>query len=207
MTDVSAYGKTFTFSEKANQYKDSVYIKPDGSETSDPAQAEGAVGFKVRFVFRNGETREQRYDLGHPLFTVFAAHGADQKYGDYNAGIKDVEDIVANWDELNERLVGGDWGATRESTGLSGVSTLVKALVMVTRKPDGTAFTVDEVKANLKATRAQENGHKAIAWLRSQPKVAAAIATIEAEKAAKAAEKGKGPSLDVSAVANAFGVV
>jgi hypothetical protein len=182
--EVQAFGKTYTFGDKTNQLKDSVLL-------------EGG-GFETRFVFRNGESRVARFLPDHPLYAQFALHGADQKYGDFNAGIKDVEDIIGNWDELNERLQKGDWGASRDGTGLSGVSTLVKALVMVS------GDSIEVVKGKLAATRKEENGHKAIAWLRSQPKIAAAISVIESEKAARAAEKGKGPALNTSAIAGAF---
>jgi hypothetical protein len=97
---------------------------------------------KVRFDFRNGETRT--FQVPDALLLQFAGHGASQKIGDETAGEDDVDDMTLAVDELITRLNAGEWSAKKEGGGFGGASVLVKALVEVTKKP------IEEVKAFLK---------------------------------------------------------
>lgn len=127
---------------------------------------------KVRFDFRNGETRTVELPAG--LMSRFAAHGAEQKFGDATAGLDDVDDCVLAIDELMERIGKGEWNVARESNGLAGTSVLAKALVEFTGKP------VEKIKEFL-ATKTQAEK----VALRTNPKVKVIVDRIEAEKAAK----------------------
>jgi len=126
-------------------------------------------GITLRLDFVNGETRS--FDLNSALMNQFAAHGAESKYGDETAGVKDVDDMILAVDELHERLSKGEWGVKREASALTGASILAKALVEHTGKP------VEVIKAFLAAkTPAQKLA------LRGAPGISAIISRIEAEK-------------------------
>jgi hypothetical protein len=138
--------------------------------------ADEATGkISVRFDFVNGETRT--FVLNPALIAKFAAHGAEQKYGDETAGLNDVEDAILAIDELDARLQKGEWKIARESSGVAGTSVLVRALVEYLGKP------VDEVKAKLSALSQAEK-----MALRTNAKIKPIIDRIEADKAAKAAK-------------------
>lgn len=98
---------------------------------------------KVRFDFRNGETRT--FQVPDSLLLQCAGHGASQKIGDETAGEEDVDDMTIAVDELIARLDKGEWTSKREGTGFGGASVLVKALMEVTGK------TMEDVKVFLKA--------------------------------------------------------
>ena len=137
---------------------------------SSSIDGEGKVA--VRLDFRNGQTRLFTVPAG--LMAQFAAHGAEQKLGDEIAGVEDVEDCVLAIDELIDRLYNGEWGVKREGNGMSGTSTLLKALVEFTGKP------VDAIKEVLKGKSQAEK-----VALRNNPKVKPIVDRIEAEKASK----------------------
>lgn len=147
--------------------------------------ADGAVS--VRLDFRNGETRV--INLRPDMLAKYAAHGAEQKLGDEIAGLKsadggeaDIDDVVLTIDELIARLDAGDWTTKRDTSGMSGTSVLLRAIVAVTGKP------VDSIKAYLAGkTQAQKMA------LRDSDKFAAAVAKIEAER------KTKAKAVDISA--------
>ena len=143
---------------------------------------EGKV--QVRLDFVNGETR--LFTVPDALLLKFAGHGAEQKLGDQIAGLKgkdgaeaDIDDAVFAIDELMERLNSGEWNVQSAGNGMAGVSVLAKALVEAMGKP------IEDVKAWLKdKTQAQKVA------LRNNAKIKPIVERIEAEKAAKAAEKG-----------------
>jgi hypothetical protein len=134
----------------------------------------------VRFDFVSGETR--CYQIPDALLGQFAAHGALQKYGDTYSGIKDIEGKVQAVDDLNEVIQSGSWTAVSESTGagLAGASILARALVEVTSQP------IAVVREYLKTLDA-----KTKAALRLSAEVSPTIQKLEAEKAARAAARGK----------------
>lgn len=126
--------------------------------------------------FRNGETRT--FALEPSLKNRYALHGAEQKYGDEVAAIKDVEAMVKTVDGLHARLATGEWGAKRASNEISGTSILLRALAEFTGKP------LDELKPWLSEKAPAEK-----AALRKSTKLLPIIQKLEAEKAA---EKAKG---------------
>lgn len=165
MTD----GRLTDFPGKRKMSKDS-WVESDGT-------------IKVRFDFRNGETRT--FTLRSDMVAKFAAHGAEQKLGDEAAGIEDIDDIVLAIDELIERLNGGEWGVKRESSGFAGTSILLRAIVEVTGK------SVEAVRAYLKEkTPAQKLA------LREAAMFAPVVKRLEAEKAAKKPAVDTAPLLD-----------
>lgn len=134
------------------------------------ADADGSVA--VRLDFRNGQTR--MFTIPPAMLGKFAAHGAEQKLGDEIAGVEDVEDCVLAVDELIDRLYNGEWGVKRDSNGMAGTSTLLKALVQHSGK------SVEEIKAFLTGKSQAEK-----VALRNNPKIKPLVEAIEAEKAAK----------------------
>lgn len=139
----------------------------------------------VRLDFVNGETRIHK--LNPALLADYALHGASQKLGDETSGIQDVEDAVEAIDQLMQRLDAGDWnvGATG-GTGMAGASILARALVEVTSQP---IAAVREYLGKLDA--------KTKVALRAAPEVAPVVQRLEAEKAARAAARGKATAATV----------
>jgi hypothetical protein len=133
---------------------------------------------QVRLDFRNGETR--LFTIPPAMLAKFAAHGAEQKLGDEIAGVEDTDDAVLAIDELIDRLYSGEWGITRDASGMAGTSALLRALVEQTGK------SVEVIKAFLKnKTQAEKVA------LRSNPKIKPIVERLEAEKAAKKAANGQ----------------
>lgn len=134
-------------------------------------------GHFLRLDFRNGETRT--IHLPDSLISKFALHGAEQKYGDAVAGVKeDIDDMVLEIDDLDSRIQAGEWSTQREAGGMSGTSVLLRALVEYTGKP------VEALRAFLKGKKQAEK----LALRENGPEpLRAIIARIESEKASKAA--------------------
>lgn len=130
---------------------------------------------QVRLDFRNGETR--LFTVPPALRDKFAAHGAEQKLGDEIAGTDEVDDCVLAIDNLIDRLYNGEWTVKRESSGMSGTSVLLRALVEHTGK------TAEAIKAFLMGKSQAEK-----VALRNNPKIKPIVDRIEAEKAAKASK-------------------
>ena len=169
-------GRTVEFPETRRLIKTSA-VNPDGSLT-------------VRMDYVNGECR--MFTLPPSLTNQFALHGAEQKLGDAMAGIKDLEDAIEAVDQLILRLDKGEW--TAESTGgsgMAGASILARALVEVTSQP---IAVVREYLGTL--------DNKTKAALRLTAEVAPVVAKLEAEKAARAAARGKkvAATVDTSSV-------
>ena len=132
--------------------------------------AEGVVS--VRFDFRNGETRT--FAIPAAMVAKFAAHGAEQKFGDETAGLEDIDDAILAIDNLADRINAGEWGIKREANGMAGTSILARALV------ESTGKTGEQIKAFLAdKTQAQKVA------LRGNPKIKPIVERLEAEKAAK----------------------
>lgn len=159
-------GRTVDFPGKRKLIK-TPSVTPDGK-------------LQVQLDFLNGEVRI--FTLPSELLTQFALHGAEQKLGDEIAGLEDIEDCVLAVDELVDRLYELKWGVTRESSGLAGTSILARALMEL---KGSDALTV---KTFLKAKTQAEK-----VALRTNPAVLPIVQRLEAEKAAKAAAKGKVP--------------
>lgn len=138
---------------------------------------------KIRLDFVNGETR--LFTLNPTLILKFAAHGAEQKFGDETAGLTEVDDAVMAVDDLNDRLTAGEWNVKRESNGMAGMSILAKALVEHTGK------TIEQIKTFL-ASKTQADK----AALRANAKLKPIIERLEAAKTKKA------ESVDTEAMLN-----
>jgi len=123
----------------------------------------------IRLDFVNGETRV--HNIAPALMLKFAAHGAEQKFGDEISGIEDVEDCVMAIDTLMDRLDTGEWNLKRDSNGMSGSSVLAKALVELTGK------TIAKIRVFLAS-----KSHAEKVALRGNSKLAPIVAALEATK-------------------------
>lgn len=152
----------------------------------------------IRLDFRNGMYRT--ITLPPALILKFAAHGAEQKYGDELAGLKgtdggepDIDDMVLTIDELDENIQKGLWSTRKEGDGLGGTSVLIKALVEYGGK------SVEQVKAFLKDKDAKFK--MALRLDEKRPNkaghtMAYYVKKIEAEKAAKGVKVDTSKALD-----------
>lgn len=138
---------------------------------------DGVVSVRLDFV--NGETRT--FTVPPELLLQCAGHGASQKLGDEISNVTDIEDAIETIDQLMSRLSKGQWLADREGgTGMAGASILAKALVEYSSQP------IAVVREYLSPMTNKEK-----AALRATPEVAVIVQRLEAEKAARAAERGK----------------
>lgn len=168
--------------------------KMNKSHTID--EATGVI--TVRLDFRNGTVRN--IVLPPTLIPKFAAHGAEQKYGDELAGLKgvdgaepDIDDMVLTIDELDANIQKGLWSTRKEGDGLGGTSILIKALMAYGGKP------LEIVKAFLK-----DKDPKFKMALRLDDKhvnkdgksMAQIVKEIEAEKASKGTKVDTSKALD-----------
>lgn len=109
-----------------------IEISGDGFITLAP----GAVS--LRMDFRNGATRTMA--IPSSLFTKFAGHGAEQKYGDELASPADKplseDDMVLAIEQLDADIQAGKWGRGRAEGGggVSGASIVVLAIAEATGK-------------------------------------------------------------------------
>lgn len=131
---------------------------------------DGSISLRMDFI--NGETRH--FTVPTSLLAKFAAHGAEQKFGDETAGLTEIDDCVLAIDDLIDRLGKGEWNIKREAGGLAGTSVLAKALIEHTGK------TPEEIKQFLSTkTQAEKQA------LRANAKIKPIVERIEAEKASK----------------------
>lgn len=133
----------------------------------------------VRFDWRNGAT--QTFTLPVELYKKFAVHGALQKLGDESSGVDDIEDAVEATAQLMLRLSKGEWTKSSEDgggKGMAGASILARALVKVTGQ------TIGQIREFLSAQTS-----KVKMALRNDPELAPVVRQLEAEKAARAAER------------------
>ena len=178
MTD----GRVVDFAGKRKLLKESI-IDDAGGKVS------------LRLDFRNGETRV--VELNSALLLKYAAHGAEQKFGDEIAGLKgegggeaDIDDCVLAIDELADRHAKGEWNTRSEGSNLGGTSVLMKAL-MEHSVNLGKPRSAEEVKAFLKdKTQAQKMA------LRESAALKPIVEKLESEKRKKAANIDTGALLD-----------
>lgn len=126
----------------------------------------------TRLDFRNGQTRT--FVMPDSLKAKFAAHGAEQKYGDETAGVDDVDDMILAVEELDEYIQKGEWSTRAEGNGMAGTSVLAKALVEFSGK------TMEVIKTYLKGKSQKEK-----VALRNNKDIKPIVERLEAEKAAK----------------------
>ncbi len=139
-----------------------------------PVVEDGVV--KVRFDFKNGETR--LFTVPDSLLQRFIGYGAAQKIGDETAGCEDVEDFVLAVDAITDRFNRGEWSVKRESNSMAGTSILAKALVELSGK------NIAEIKSFLVT-----KSHAEKVALRQSVKIRPIIERLEAEKAGKGKPK------------------
>jgi hypothetical protein len=156
MTD----GRKVEFAGKRRMLKQAS-TNPDGS-------------ISLRVDWRNGETRQ--YVIPTAMKDRFAEHGAEQKYGDVAAGYSETEmdDAIMDMDDLHERILKGEWNVRREGGGMSGTSTLLRAICEAFgRTPEqAKKFLSDKTQAEKMA-------------LRNSSRLKPIIERLEAEKASK----------------------
>lgn len=141
---------------------------------------------RVRFDFRNGETRYFDLNAEGVDLKRLAAHGAESKIGDSYSGLTSVEDCIEAVEDVTARLYRGEWNAGR-GTGESyaGASILARALAEVRGKP------LQVVREWLST-----KSHKEKAALRRSELLVPTIEKMEA--AARAKNAGKKPEVDVA---------
>lgn len=129
------------------------------------------------FAFTNGKTIEGNInDFGADIQKRLALHGISQKGGDSYASVKgDVAAAFSNCQEVIEQLKAGVWSGGGE--GGPRIKDLAEAIARIK--------SVDVETATTAVTAASDELRKQ--W-RSNPKVKSVMATIAAEKAAKALE-------------------
>lgn len=126
----------------------------------------------LRLDFANGEFRTIDIPTSSPLYSRFAAHGAEQKLGDAIAGETDINDAVIAVEDLIGRLNNGEWTIARQAGAFSGTSVLIRALVEVSGK------TVEDIKGFLSNKSQAEK-----LALRRSDRLRPVIERLEAEKA------------------------
>lgn len=145
----------------------------------------------TRLDFLNGETRY--FNLPASLLLRAAAHGIEQKLGDEIAGVVEVDDAVAEMDQLLSRLDKGDWNMVREGgKGSGGASILVKALMELTGK-DRAAIT-EFLSGKTQAEKIA---------LRTNAKLKPIVERLESERNAKAKDR---PQIDTDKLMEGLGL-
>lgn len=145
----------------------------------------------VRFAFKNGEVREFLFGKHHDLLMRLAIHGALQKIGDETAGVEDLDDQVAAVDAVITRLEAGNWGAEREAgNGFAGASIVLRAIAEVKGvDAKGAKDIVEGLLAKFAAQGKPVTRQALYQTFRNSGKTAEVIKRLEAEKAAKQAQK------------------
>lgn len=153
----------------------------------------------IHLGFRNGAIRNIL--LPQELITKFAAHGAEQKYGDELAGLKpaegqeevDIDDCVLAIDELDANIQKGVWSTRKEGDGLGGTSILIKALMEYGGKPlEVIKKFLSDKDAKFKLALRMDDVHRNKAGL----SMAEIVKKIEAEKASKGVKVDTSAALD-----------
>src|SRR6266699_4165738 len=129
------------FAGKKKMVKTVMYSKDlETWHEEDPVDGDQYV--KVRFDFRNGETRE--FSPPDSLLLRFIGHGSSQKIGDETAGeTEDVDDMVVAVDAIIEKLNAGSWSTREPGESFGGAAIVIKALIEASGK------TLSEIKAYL----------------------------------------------------------
>ena len=178
-------GTTQEFTPKRLMNKDHT-ISEDGKVT-------------LHLGFKNGVIRN--IVLPPTLIAKFAAHGAEQKYGDELAGIVkpgetvDMDDVVLTIDTLDGNIQKGVWSTRAVGDGMGGTSVLIKALMEYGGRPlEVVKKFLSDKDAKFKAALRLDNKNKNKAGLTMED----IVKRIEAEKAAKL------PKIDTTGALNAL---
>jgi len=150
------------------------------TKIADKSIADDLSGVSIGFV--HGETLTVALDsLSEEIVRRLALHGLSQKLGDAYSGEDDPAAALACSKAVAERLAEGDWAKAREGGSGGRISDLSQALANVTGQP---------VEVCLEKLADMDKDQKS--GLRKHPKIAAELARIAAERAAKKAEDAVG---------------
>lgn len=133
-------GREVEFAGKRKLDKTVLFSK-DAEAWHEAPQAADDEFVKVRFDFRNGETREHSPVDG--LLLTFIGHGVSQKIGDETASDEKIEDMIVHVDDIIEKLNEGKWSTREPGESFGGAHVVIKALVEASGK------TTQEIKAYL----------------------------------------------------------
>lgn len=143
----------------------------------------------VVLEFGNGKTLEfDTQKCSTEIQTQLMLHGASQKIGDSFAGAKgNFSEGIQSAQDVIDQLYAGAWKGDREGDARPRLAELAEAIARIKSVPIEAATAAVE-----KGTDEQRK-----AW-RSNAKVKSVIATIRAEKAAKALEEAGEQNLDIT---------
>ena len=113
---------------------------PGTRQVDKTVEVDAANGtWKVRFDFRNGETRSiSSTELDNETNLQAGGHGVSQKTGDSWASLKDPDDMVLKCDDMLERLRKGEWFQPSEAgDSMAGAGIVIKAIMEVTGRDVG----------------------------------------------------------------------
>lgn len=181
MTD----GRTVDFAGKRKMSKTVLYSADLETWHEDEPQ-DGDQYVKIRFDFRNGETRE--FSPPDSLLLRFIGHGGSQKIGDETANEDDVDDMIVAVDAIIEKLNAGSWSTREPGESFGGASVVIKALMEASGKSMGEIKTylqgkLDAAKA---AGEALSRAQLYASFRNPNTKIGKIVRRMEEEKAAKA---------------------
>lgn len=158
------------------------YITADGESHNSAQPATESLSF--HFAVEKSPRLVKLADLPQAIIEAASAHGLAQKLGDSYSG-KQGDEAVDCFEAVLEALMDGDWLRRAESAGPA--TTMLFEAVWAAMAAAGAELTTQDdgeerLRAHLKGLDA--DGRKALA---SDPAVAAEIARIKAERAAKRA--------------------
>lgn len=143
----------------------------------------------VQFDFRNGSVRGLMLtDLDSNTREYSACHGLLQKIGDEWSGVKDVDDMVLQGDNLIERLKKGEWAVEREAgDSMAGASIVIRALIEATGKTPEfiKQFLDNKIEAAKTAGQKLTRQQLYASFRNPTSKVGQIIRRLEEEKASK----------------------
>lgn len=153
------------------------YLTPRGESATVSPDATA-----LRFTFTNGKSETIEFaKVPANIHEAAFRHGMSQKLGDSYASSQTVGDAYQAFCDMRDQLLGGEWNTRSEGTG----GDLVAAVVRVQK--------ITDEKAREALTKLDGDKIKA---LRKNPKIAAALAAIKAERAKAAAKDTDGSELD-----------
>lgn len=143
----------------------------------------------VFFAFGNGTTLElDTKKCSEEIRQQLTCHGGSQKVGDSFAGVKgNFAEGIANAQDVIDQLYAGVWRAARDDDARPRLAELAEAIARIKN------VDLEKAKAAVEAGTDEQRS----AW-RSNAKVKATIATIRAEKAAKALEEAGEQELSIN---------
>lgn len=196
-------GRVVKFAGKRKVNKETLIDESKIQADGDVIQLEkGAV--KLRFDFRNGETRTVPLPIG--MLARYAGHGGEQKFGDEFASPASnpmsEDDMVLAFDALYELHEKGKWGVGRAEGGggVSGAGVVVRAVLenlndnrkAAGKEPKDIQFVKDFLQKKLDADESLTR-RALYDSFRANPAIAKIIERLEADK------KQKEPAIDTSA--------